>query len=225
MNKCLFSLVSCIWIMRVTGSALHEHCETDDDCGTIDTVCEKNICVCRENFAVWFDSCLQLPQPRIACTKKHDCQKTLGVRSTCTKKSQCACKPFHHLHNNQCIKNRDLHESCDNDSQCYCGADCQEKIACIHKNCSCKAGHSSYKSRRCISDDSSVLLTLTAAQAQQSTQNEPVPKEEQENLFEIKGNETSSFKAGAVTSSSPRLTIFLPIFVTHLINVYLYFKT
>lgn len=40
------------------GSAIHGPCESDDDCGTMDTICHKGVCACRENFAVWFDSCI-----------------------------------------------------------------------------------------------------------------------------------------------------------------------
>ncbi|KAJ8913761.1 hypothetical protein NQ315_002441, partial [Exocentrus adspersus] len=91
-------------------------------------------------------------KPRITCVKRHDCQSILGVKSMCTKSSYCACKPFHHLHHGQCVKNRDLHDICDHDHQCYCGAGCEDKIACIERNCSCRPGHKPYRSRRCIYD-------------------------------------------------------------------------
>ncbi|XP_076268042.1 uncharacterized protein LOC143201072 [Rhynchophorus ferrugineus] len=150
-------VIAVCFVANVAGSALHGACETDDDCGTIDTLCHNGICTCKEHFAVWFDSCVALPHPRIACEKKNECHRTLGIKSMCTKKNLCACKPFHHLHQGQCVKNRDLHDMCDHDHQCYCGADCQDKIACIHKNCSCKAGHKPYRTRRCISEHPIVL--------------------------------------------------------------------
>lgn len=142
----------CVLIRRNQGSALHGACLSNDDCGTIDTYCKNETCVCRENFAVWYDSCIQMPSPPIRCTKKLECHPTLGGRSMCTKKGQCACKAFHHLHQGQCVKNRDLHTICEHDHQCYCGADCEAKIACIHKSCTCKTGHKPYRTRRCIRD-------------------------------------------------------------------------
>ncbi|XP_066138301.1 uncharacterized protein [Euwallacea fornicatus] len=163
-----------VWLGGALGSALHGPCETDDDCGTIDTICYKGVCACRENFAVWYDSCVPLANPRVTCSKKQECHKALGIKSMCTKKNQCACKAFHHLHNGQCVKNRDLHDLCDHDRQCYCGADCQEKIACIHKNCSCRAGHSPYKSRRCISDQP-MVLTVADQQIQHLEETTIIP--------------------------------------------------
>ncbi|KAJ8958295.1 hypothetical protein NQ318_017441, partial [Aromia moschata] len=44
----------------------------------------------------------------------------------------------------------DLHDICEHDHQCYCGADCEDKIACIGRNCTCKPGHKPYRIRRCI---------------------------------------------------------------------------
>ncbi|CAG9860998.1 unnamed protein product [Phyllotreta striolata] len=142
----------CVLIERSQGSALHGSCLTNDDCGTIDTYCRNQTCVCRENFSVWYDSCVQTPSPPLRCSKKHECHSKLGARSMCTKKGLCTCKPFHHLHQGQCVKNRDLHDNCEHDHQCYCGADCEDKIACIHKSCSCKPGHKPYRIRRCIHD-------------------------------------------------------------------------
>ncbi|XP_030751854.1 uncharacterized protein LOC115879277 [Sitophilus oryzae] len=195
----LLVCVACV-IAGIKASAIHGPCETDEDCGTIDTECNNNVCTCKPNFAVWFDSCVALPQPRITCHKKHDCHRSLGVKSMCTKKNQCACKPFHHLHQGQCVKNRDLHDTCDHDHQCYCGEDCQEKIACIHKNCSCKAGHKPYRSRRCISDTPFVLRIADQVQ-----------------LAPIKATE-SFVKESTVASSTKTLfssviSIVLPIFL------------
>ncbi|XP_028133230.1 uncharacterized protein LOC114328558 [Diabrotica virgifera virgifera] len=141
-----------VFIQRSTGSPLHGGCTSSEDCGTIDTYCKNETCVCRDNFAVWYDSCVQMPTPALRCSKKQECHKSLGARSMCTKKGQCACKPFHHIHSGQCVKNRDLHDQCEHDHQCYCGAECQGKIACIHKSCACKPGHRPYKIRRCILD-------------------------------------------------------------------------
>ncbi|XP_074039036.1 uncharacterized protein [Leptinotarsa decemlineata] len=142
---------------RISGSPLNGPCASDDDCGTIDTYCKNQTCVCAENFGVWYDSCVQLSSPAVRCKKKTECHNILGVRSMCTKKFQCACKPFHHLHMGQCVKNRDLDEMCEHDHQCYCGAGCEERIACIHKNCTCKPGHKPYRTRRCIDDPSFVI--------------------------------------------------------------------
>ncbi|KAL1500900.1 hypothetical protein ABEB36_006319 [Hypothenemus hampei] len=165
-------------ISGTMGSALHGPCDNDDACGTIDTECQNGVCVCRENFTVLYDSCVPMAESRVHCTKKNDCHKVLGVKSTCTKKNQCVCKQFHHLHLGQCVKNRDLHETCDHDHQCYCGVDCQLKIACIHKNCSCKAGHSPYKSRRCISDQqlNSVIEEPRTEEFNLLMQNDGVPR-------------------------------------------------
>jgi len=146
------------------------------------------VCSCRENFAIWFDSCVPLAHPRVPCTKKHDCHKTLGIKSMCTKKNQCACKAFHHLHMGQCVKNRDLLDTCDHDHQCYCGADCQDKIACIHNNCSCKAGHSPYKSRRCISDQP-VVLTVVDQQMRADPKQEETLQSTATELLVLNGTE------------------------------------
>ncbi|CAH2013734.1 unnamed protein product [Acanthoscelides obtectus] len=69
---------------------------------------------------------------------------------------ECACKPFHHIHMGQCVKNRDLDDACDHDHQCYCGAGCENRIACIDKQCSCREGYKPYGSRRCVDDPLSV---------------------------------------------------------------------
>ncbi|CAH1971219.1 unnamed protein product [Acanthoscelides obtectus] len=151
-----FLVFSTFFIYHTTGSALHGECFTSEDCGTIDTYCKNNTCACKENFAVWYDSCIQLPTPGIRCTKKHDCHASLGVRSICTKRMECACKPFHHIHMGQCVKNRDLDDACDHDHQCYCGAGCENRIACIEKQCSCREGYKPYGSRRCVDDPLSV---------------------------------------------------------------------
>nr|CAI5858003.1 unnamed protein product [Callosobruchus analis] len=95
---------------------------------------------------------LRIPTPSIRCTKKHDCHSSLGSRSICTKRMECACKPFHHIHLGQCVKNRDLEDACDHDHQCYCGAGCESRIACIDKQCFCREGYKPYGSRRCIDD-------------------------------------------------------------------------
>ncbi|XP_060524543.1 uncharacterized protein LOC132700960 [Cylas formicarius] len=148
-------------ISCVIGSGLHERCDTDEDCGTIDTYCSNKICACKEHFAVFYDSCVPLAQPRIRCTDRNQCQEVMGIRSMCTKKRQCVCKPFHHLHLGQCVKNRDLHDICEHDHQCYCGAGCENKIACIGRNCTCKHGHRPYRSRQCIISDDVLLPTTT----------------------------------------------------------------
>lgn len=44
----------------------------------------------------------------------------------------------------------DLHDGCQHDHQCYCGSDCEDKIGCNGRICSCKPGHKSYMIRRCI---------------------------------------------------------------------------
>lgn len=195
-------LVWSICIIGTTGSALHGPCETNDDCGTIDTICHKGVCVCTENFAVWYDSCVSLPLPRITCTKKHECHKSLGIKSMCTKKNQCACKPFHHLHLGQCVKNRDLHDTCDHDHQCYCGGDCQDRIACIHKNCSCKAGHRPYKSRRCISDEPVVLNVGNQQKQVAPIEEAPVEETSVEQVAQVLvPKETSSSSSSTETST------------------------
>ncbi|KAG5892831.1 hypothetical protein JTB14_032425 [Gonioctena quinquepunctata] len=155
---------------RISGSPLNGPCESNDDCGTIDTYCRNSTCVCEENFGVWYDSCVQLSAPVVPCKRKHECHAVLGVKSMCTKKFQCACKPFHHLHLGQCVKNRDLDDMCEHDYQCYCGAGCEEKIACIHKNCTCKPGHKPYRTRRCIGDPSLVIIPKASSISRVSTQ-------------------------------------------------------
>lgn len=44
-------------------------------------------------------------EPRLGCMHDTECQTVLGNRSLC-KDASCACLPYHHLHNNMCIKNR-----------------------------------------------------------------------------------------------------------------------
>ncbi|ENN79324.1 uncharacterized protein LOC109535015 [Dendroctonus ponderosae] len=199
-----FTVLS-ICIIGSAGSALHGPCETDDDCGTMDTVCKNGVCACQEQFAVWFDSCISLAQPRVACTKKHECHKKMGIRSICTKKNQCACKAFHHLHLGQCVKNRDLHDTCDHDHQCYCGADCQSKIACIHKNCSCIAGHSPYKSRRCISD---LPMVLSVADQQIQVTQLPEKLPQSSTKEEVVAMESSPVSRARAVSSVFLLVLF-----------------
>ncbi|CAH0559404.1 unnamed protein product, partial [Brassicogethes aeneus] len=138
------------FIKYSSGSGLHGQCDFDEDCGTIDTHCHSGICSCKPNFIVLFDSCIQVTTPPIHCRRKEECHRALGSRSLCSKNNICACRAFHHLHNGQCVKNRDLHETCEHDHQCYCGVDCGDKIACIARNCTCKTGHRPYRSRRCI---------------------------------------------------------------------------
>ncbi|XP_057662700.1 uncharacterized protein LOC130897805 [Diorhabda carinulata] len=177
---------TCILVQKNAGSPLHGACLSTEDCGTIDTYCRNQTCVCRENFSVWYDSCIELPSPAIRCSKKQECHELLGPRSMCTKKNQCACKPFHHLHQGQCVKNRDLHDQCEHDHQCYCGAECQAKIACIHKSCTCKPGHKPYKIRRCMEDPAYIdipdVFNLTTATVHkhksidQAEQNQVLPR-------------------------------------------------
>ncbi|XP_019880580.1 uncharacterized protein LOC109608574 [Aethina tumida] len=144
-------IIAVFLFVRISGSALHGSCLINEDCGTIDTYCKDGVCSCKPNFIVWYDSCLQITTPPMHCRKKDECQNVLGARSLCTRNNVCACRPFHHLHNGQCVKNRDLHDICEHDHQCYCGVDCGDKIACIGRNCTCKPGHKAYRSRRCIS--------------------------------------------------------------------------
>lgn len=154
----LFSfIIILLFLQQSSGSGLYGPCFNDTDCGTIDTYCKKGSCACREHFTEWTDTCIELANPRVSCTRKHECHSILGSRSICTRHGQCACKPFHHLYNGQCVKNRDLYDICEHDHQCYCGKDCGERIACINKNCTCSPGNTPYKIRRCISNKSPKL--------------------------------------------------------------------
>lgn len=105
---------------------------------------------------------------KIECTRKEQCHHILGNKSTC-KNKRCVCRPFHHLHKEQCVKNKgnnkmhfifwsklrsfsDLHDFCEHDHQCYCGQDCVERIGCTNNKCTCREGYKTYSIRRCIGE-------------------------------------------------------------------------
>ncbi|XP_063932741.1 tenascin-like [Zophobas morio] len=133
-----------------SGSGLHGPCEGNEQCGTLDTYCKNGICVCKDDFVVFYDHCVQLATPHIQCMHKSNCIAILGQKGFC-KSHKCVCKSFHHFYNNQCIKSKGLDEQCDNDHQCYCGQDCNDKIECAKGICACKYGFKVYR-RRCIPD-------------------------------------------------------------------------
>ncbi|XP_044252300.1 tenascin-like [Tribolium madens] len=148
-------------ILTVSGSALHGPCETNENCGTLDTFCQNGTCVCRDNFRVFDDHCVQIATPAIPCAHKTVCKTSLGPKGICVDK-HCACRSFHHFFNKQCVKSKGLDEECDSDHQCYCGEDCNDKIGCVNRICTCKTGFK-IKGRRCIPDPNFVHEKSTAS--------------------------------------------------------------
>ncbi|KAK9882142.1 hypothetical protein WA026_019661 [Henosepilachna vigintioctopunctata] len=151
LNLILVSPIMLLLIDQSLGSALHGPCASHEECGTFDTHCRNGTCVCKDNFMTVFDSCVHVATENIECKRKEECHSILGSKSTC-KNKRCVCRPFHHLHKKQCVKNKDLHDFCEHDHQCYCGQDCIDRIGCIKHKCTCKEGYKPYSIRRCIVD-------------------------------------------------------------------------